>query len=53
MGFNSGFKGLNSLILRSDMRLTGERPGQVKKTLRISERARYYVRNTSESLLCE
>lgn len=37
----------NSLILRSDMRLTGERPGQEKQALRIGERARYYVTNLS------
>ena len=43
----------SSHILRSDMRLTGERPGQVKQALRTGERGRYYVSNTSESLLGE
>jgi hypothetical protein len=43
----------DSLFLRSDMRLTGERPGQVKQALRIGERALYYVSNTSESSLRE
>lgn len=38
----------NSLILRSDMRLTGERPGQEKEGLRIGEGAGYYITNLSQ-----
>jgi hypothetical protein len=44
---------LNSLSLRSELRLTEEWPSQVKQALRIGERALYDVSNTSESLLRE